>query len=41
MGDTSDVLPKAECSHRLTLPSVTDATDAFHVQSVFPLRLRL
>lgn len=33
--------PKAEHSHRLTLPSVTDTTEAFHVQSVFPLRLTL
>lgn len=43
MADTSDVLPKAECTHRLTPPSVPvpDAADAFHVQSVFPLKLRL
>ena len=40
-GDTLDVLLEAECSHRLTLPSVTDATDALHIRSAFPLRLRL
>ena len=32
--DTMDVL-EAECSHRLTLPSVTDATDTFHIDLLF------